>query len=108
MTREATLHADAAAELEAAAAWYDERRAGLGLQFLAAVDRTVQRARAWPRSGVRMPEVPDDLEVRRLPVARFPYHVVYLLLHEVIHVLAIAHDHRRPGYWTSRRPERRQ
>ena len=55
-----------------------------------------------------MPEVPDDLEVRRLPVARFPYHVVYLLLHEVIHVLAIAHDHRRPGYWTSRRPERRQ
>lgn len=44
----------------------------------------------------------QDLEVCRLPVSRFPYHLVYLLGDEVIHVLAVAHDYRRPGYWKSR------
>lgn len=105
MTWRAVLHADAAAELEAAALWYDERRAGLGLQFLAAVDRAVEHARSWPRSGSAVPELPRDLEVRRVPVARFPYHLVYLPRDEVIHVLAVAHDHRRPGYWKGRAAE---
>ena len=106
MTWRATLHADAAAELEAAAIWYDERRAGLGLQLLAAVDRAVEHARSWPHSGAAVPELPRDLEVRRLPVTHFPYHLVYLLRNEVIHVLAVAHDHRTPGYWKSRGAER--
>ncbi len=105
MTRPATLHADAAAELQAATDWYDERRAGLGLQLLAAVDRAVQQARSWPHSGSLVPEVPSDLAVRRLPVARFPYHLVYLTREEVIHVLAVAHDHRKPGFWKDRSAE---
>ncbi len=102
MTWRATLHGDAAAELEAATVWYDERRAGLGLQFLAAVDRAIERARAWPHTGSPVPELSSDLEVRRLRVARFPYQLVYLLGDEVIHVLAVANDHRRPGYWKHR------
>lgn len=105
MTWRAVLHADAAAELEAAALWYDERRAGLGLQFLAAVDRAVEHARSWPRSSSAVPELPRDLEVRRVSVTRFPYHLVYLPRDEVIHVLAVAHDYRRPGYWKSRAAE---
>jgi hypothetical protein len=47
-----------------------------------------------------------DLEVRRLPVAGFPYHLIYLPRDDAIHVLAVAHDHRRPGYWTRRAAER--
>ena len=42
------------------------------------------------------------LQLRRLRVGRFPHHVVYLLAEDVIHVLAVADDHRRPGYWGSR------
>lgn len=102
MTGRATLHADAAAEIEAAAIWYDERRAGLGLQFLAAVDRAVEHACSWPLSGAAVPVVSSDLNVRWLPVDRFPYHLVYLLRDDVVHVLAVAHDHRRPGYWKGR------
>ncbi len=102
MTWPASLHPDAAAELEAAAIWYDDRRAGLGLQFLAAVDRAVGRARSWPHSGAAVPELPRHLEVRRLQVTRFPYHLVYLLGDDLIHVLAVAHDHRKPGYWKGR------
>lgn len=102
MTRRVILHADAAAELEAAAIWYDDRRKGLGLQFLASVDRTLQRAREWPHTGSPVPELTTDLEVRRLPVARFPYHVAYMLLDDAIRILAVAHDRREPGYWKQR------
>lgn len=45
MTLPVAVHAEAAAELEAAALWYDDQRDGLGLQFLAAVDRTIQHSR---------------------------------------------------------------
>jgi hypothetical protein len=51
VNRPVTLHVEATAELEAAAVWYDEQRAGLGVQFLAAVDRTIQHAVAWPHAG---------------------------------------------------------
>lgn len=73
MTGPVTLHAEAPAELEAAL-WYDEQRDGLGVQFLAAVDRTIQHAVAWPRSGVTVEGLSADLLVRRVPVSAFPYH----------------------------------
>lgn len=44
----------------------------------------------------------DDLDVRRVPVSRFPYHLAYLVTPEEIHVLAVAHDRRRPIYWSGR------
>lgn len=102
MTGAVTLHAEATAELEAAALWYDEQRDGLGLQFLAAIDRTIQHAVTWPHAGVAVEGLPADLLVRRVPVPRFPYHVAYLTTQDGIHVLAVSHDHRRPGYWKSR------
>lgn len=105
MTLAVTIHADAAAELDAASAWYDNQREGLGLQFLAAVDRVIQHARVWPHTGALVEGLPPDLVVRRLPVPRFPYHVAYLATDDMIHVLAVAHDHRRPGYWKSRTPD---
>lgn len=98
MTGPVTLHAEATAELEAAALWYD----GLGLQFLAAVDRTIQQAIAWPHAGVPVEGLASELLVRRAPVTRFPYHVAYLTTDDGIYVLAVSHDHRRPGYWKDR------
>jgi hypothetical protein len=40
--------------------------------------------------------------VRRRAVPRFPYYVVYLEMATHIHILAIAHDRRKPGYWKDR------
>ena len=39
---------------------------------------------------------------RRAPVSRYPYHLAYLVADDEIHVLPVAHDHRRPTYWTGR------
>jgi hypothetical protein len=42
---------EAVAELEDASSWYQEQRSGLGLVFLAAADRTIDRVSRWPKTG---------------------------------------------------------
>jgi len=102
VTRAVTIRPDAEAEFEAAAVWYEKQRAGLGLQFLVAVDRAIQHVRTWPHTGVPVEGLASDLDVRRLAVSKFPYHVAYMANDDAVHILAVAHDHRRPGYWRHR------
>jgi plasmid stabilization system protein ParE len=93
---------EAVAELDDAVLWYEEQREGLGLAFLAAVDRAVGSVERWPRVGTLVEDVPDDLEARRVPVPRFPYFFAYLVADNIIIVLAVAHERRRPRYWSDR------
>jgi plasmid stabilization system protein ParE len=94
---------EATLELEEAARWYEDRRTGLGLAFLAAVDGTIESILRWPRSGSLIDNT-ASFEVRRAPIPRFPYHLAYLVSNEDILVLAVAHDRRRPKYWSGRIP----
>lgn len=96
------IEAEAAAELDEAARWYDEQRPGLGLEFLTTIDAALRYIAQWPNAGALVPRVPGDLAVRRVPVRRFPYHVVYLEMADAIRILAIAHDRRHPTYWHGR------
>jgi plasmid stabilization system protein ParE len=96
------IEPEAADELEQAIHWYERRRPGLGREFLSAVDECLDVLAVWPDSGATFLELPNDLLVRRMPIRRFPYHVVYMRTGESIRILAFAHDRRRPGYWRSR------
>ncbi len=102
MSRQVSFEPEASDELEEAALWYEVQRSGLGLAFLAAVDRAVEHLMIWPDTGTSVPGVPANLSVRQVAVSRFPYHVVYLVASEGLRVLAVAHDRRRPGYWRAR------
>lgn len=102
MSLRAELVAEAAAELEDAARWYEQRHTGLGLAFVAAVDVAVESILRWPHAGVPIDGMAPDLDVRRVPVSRFPYYLAYLVSDDELHVLAIAHDRRRPAYWSGR------
>ena len=84
-----------------AARWYETHRVGLGTEFLGAVDTAVARIAETPQVGSLVPGVSDEA-IRRRPVRRFPYHVVYMELPDRLQVLAIAHDRRRPRYWEGR------
>lgn len=97
--------AEAAGELEAAAAWYDSKRSSLGRVFVDAVDAALDRVARWPQSGSPVAGVAADLDVRRVPVTGFPYHLPYIVLEDQIRVLAVAHDRRRPRYWSLRAPD---
>jgi plasmid stabilization system protein ParE len=102
VTKPLIVEPKAEEELEAAIRWYEQRGPRLGERFLRAVAATMDWIRRFPQAGGLVPQVGQDLGVRRAPVRRFPYHVVYLDAPEAMHVLAIAHDRRKPGYWLGR------
>lgn len=102
MIRRLRVEDAAREELRAAVAWYEERRPGLGEEFLAEVHGTLELIRDHPDLGGTVPQVPSRLQARRLPVRRFPYSVIYRRRGTMIEVLAVAHHRREPGYWRSR------
>ena len=93
---------EADVEYRAAGRWYEGRRVDLGLEFFDAVDAAISQILDFPRSGSPVPRMPASLQVRRMGVTRFPYHVIYLETTDHIRILAIAHDSQKPGYWRSR------
>jgi plasmid stabilization system protein ParE len=93
---------EASEELAEAGLWYEKQRSGLGIEFLEEIDATLDFITRFPQAGSPVPDVPKDLPVRRTPLHRFPFQVVYLELSDTIRVLAFAHDRRVPGYWRYR------
>jgi len=64
----------AKSEFEDAAAWYQERRRGLGEEFAAEIGEAIERASEYP---LRYPLVFGD--VRRAVSRRFPFAVYFPL-----------------------------
>ena len=93
---------EAEQELLEAARWYEQRRPGLGLEFLAAIRAAVELIQRDPAGGSRVPGVKDEVPARRIVLRRFPYAVVFLELETEVRILAFAHARRRPGYWSGR------
>lgn len=104
MTRRPVHATGVKAEIREAAAWYAERDRSVGARFVAAVDEAIRATMRWPDAGTPVEDVRADLVVRRVPVGRFPYQLVYAADSDVLYVLAVAHHHRRPGYWAERLP----
>jgi len=96
---------EAKAELAEVLQWYEERRPGLGGQFLSALDRTITYIAKYPEAGRRIPGLKPSIPARRFSVAGFPYDLIYVRLASEIRVVAVAHDRREPGYWLSRLSE---
>jgi hypothetical protein len=84
--------------LENAAIWYAAAQDGLGLRFYNAIVRTVEGIMARP---FRWPIRQDN--IRRALVKGFPYGIFYEVRETKIIVVAVAHLHRRSGYWRGRR-----
>ena len=93
---------EASLELSHAAGWYEDRRPNLGLDFLRLVDGTIQRVAQRKLRGSRIPELDSISTVRRVPIPRFPYQIVFLIADDVVRILAIAHDRQKPRYWDDR------
>lgn len=88
---------EADADLTNAMRWYEERREGLGDEFLSSVDGAVASIRARPES---FPKVRG--EIRRVLLRRFPYAVYFLLEPHAIVLLSIFHAKRDPKGWQDR------
>jgi len=91
-----------AGELAEAVLWYEERKEGLGTEFLAEIEATLPLVSARPRSFPQLQGLDPVLEIRRALLERFPYALVFLVRPDEVRVLAVAHARRRPEYWLSR------
>jgi toxin ParE1/3/4 len=92
------FHPAAREEFLAAASYYNAAVLGLGSRFVTAVQQAITVFVAHPDIGR------PAAAARRVTVAGFPYDVVYRVGGDAAQVLAIAHQHRRPGYWRGRIP----
>ena len=94
----ARLRPSAKRDVREAVEWYQERDPELAVRFLDAVYTTIALLERFPNLGSSVYGI-TDLNVRQLPVDRFPYQVVFRREKQALVVVAIAHDRKRPGYW---------
>ena len=87
----------AQAELDEAISWYAEQAPGLGDAFLIEALKTIRLIENFPQAWHPLTPL-----IRRCRLRRFPYSVVYTQDDADLLVLAIAHQHRKPGYWKNR------
>jgi toxin ParE1/3/4 len=90
--------ADAARhELRKAVIYLEAEEAGLGMRFLDAVDvarkQILEAPLAWHPLGQGL---------RRCHLKCFQYGLIYRMREQLIEIIAVAHDRRRPGYWKPR------
>jgi plasmid stabilization system protein ParE len=91
------LHPAVRDELDEAHDWYEQRRPGLGRDFLDEVARVLAEIAANPgRYGIA------DGDIRAGQLKRFPYAIYYRELTDRIRVLAVYHTARDPSRWQAR------
>ena len=71
--------------------------AELGDHFLDEIARSIALLRQYPKLGSIWRR-----GFRRMPIRRFPYSIVYYLSGDILRIVAIAHQRRKPGYWRGR------
>ncbi len=96
------LHAEAEADLDAAALYYEDRVPGLGIALIDEVEQAIGEVREYPLAHPLWPDLPPELGIRRKLLGRFPYGLPFLLLERRVVVLAVAHLSREPGFWLRR------
>ena len=96
---EVRFHPDARSELLDAATYYEEQADGLGGQFIDEAQRVAVLLAESPRLGA---PVAGQASLRRWPLRRFPYYVIYQPAEGALVVLAVAHERRRPRGWSGR------
>ncbi len=96
------VEAVAQTEFESASAFYEEKREGLGLEFVDEVQRVLLRI----AQRASFPTAPiaelDGGVVRREFVDRFPYVVVFVETDELRKVIMIRRGSSSPARWRSR------
>jgi plasmid stabilization system protein ParE len=85
-------------ELFEAIQYYESESRGLGAAFLSTVNEGIDQLLEFPESAPIL-----YAKVRRKPLRRFPYSLLYSLRKEHVRILAVMNQKRRPFYWRGRR-----
>jgi plasmid stabilization system protein ParE len=88
---------EAKLDIAEAYSWYEDRRLGLGEEFLTSVDACIQVIRRSPEIHRLIHE-----SYRRGLLRRFPYAVFYEYANDTVTVYGVFHASRDPEKWRAR------
>jgi toxin ParE1/3/4 len=92
-----TVRQEAELDIDEQYTGYESKRAGLGHDFLLCVEEALDKLLRNPLIYRKFHK-----ELRRIPVRRFPYRIMYLVNGEKIIVTAVFHIRKDPTSWNSR------
>jgi plasmid stabilization system protein ParE len=92
-----SLHPKARVEVIEARNWYYDRSPLSSVAFSHAVDGAISRIRESPNS---FPIA--DHATTKFVLQRFPFNIFYRIGEIEIVIVAVAHQRRKPGYWSDR------
>jgi plasmid stabilization system protein ParE len=91
------FHPEAEEEFLEAVSYYEAQVPGLGERFDAELRTASALLLEYPEIGPLI-----DAELRKLVLDHFPYYLIYSISSEVVYIVAVAHERRKPGYWEAR------
>src|SRR5258705_2320060 len=98
MKRRISVRPEAQSEIKETALWYERRLLGLGSRFRDELRGTLRHIADNP---LRFPSIGQD--VRRALLHRFPYALYFVIKSDVVIIIAVLSQHRRPASWQNRR-----
>jgi plasmid stabilization system protein ParE len=99
MAAELVIAPDAELDIVEAYAWYEERRLGLGEEFLSSLDAGIQSVIRHPEKHLRAYGT-----YRRSLIRRFPYAIFYDETAHTVTIYGVFHTARHPDKWRQRLP----
>jgi toxin ParE2 len=84
----------AEAEIKAAADYYEEQEAGLGLRFVEELNHAIAFILQFPNAWS-----PVSKRARRCVLRRFPYNVIYSVQEDTVTIITVVHQRRDPEKW---------
>ncbi len=97
MNRLIFIHEVAEIEINEAANFYDLKCPGLSKDFIDEIQKAINTIAEFPDAT---PIIKG--KIRKKTLLKFPYSLFYSVRKDSIRILAIAHQKRRPFYWSSR------
>ncbi|WP_102796240.1 type II toxin-antitoxin system RelE/ParE family toxin [Bowmanella denitrificans] len=92
------FHPDVKTEIFHSFQWYQEQSLGLGHEFINELEESFSSIQSLPFTWPKMGQCH-----RRFVLSRFPFSIIYKVQgSKVIYVIAVMHNHRKPGYWLER------
>ena len=91
------FHPEAEVDLIEMILYYETQALGLGERFAAEVQHAIEQLLEHPKIGA-----PDECGFRKWVLGTFPYNLRYSESDNLVYILVVESQHRRPGYWKSR------
>jgi toxin ParE1/3/4 len=87
-------------DLKEGFAWYEEKRIGLGIDFMLAIEATI---RAIERNPFAYAQAPTDIpNIRRAVVFKFSYLIFYTIIQQSVVILSVVSSKQDAAIWKLR------